>query len=344
MKILKILGIFLGVLVILGVILFNTKIGQHFYNAYKFSSSLSGTVLDEEITKDDNQKAADLKTGAIYSQKHFELKDMPAFWDNFSENGEFKEKYKYLEQVDFSIITYKSDSQLIHGIVAAPKKEGKYPVVLFNKGGNKEVGKIAAGKTLYTMLSLVSKLASEGYVIIGSCYRENDEFGGRDINDVLALTETAKEMDNADASRIGMLGWSRGGMMTYLALKNSDAIKTAVVGNGPTNLLTLAKERPEMEKNVYSKLIPNYDTQKEEQLTKRSAIFWPEQLSKNSSLLILSGSQDENVNPQQAQDIAEKLTALDYNFKHLEFDTDHGFKGKHDELYQTLTDWFGEKL
>ena len=52
-----------------------------------------------------------------------------------------------------------------------------------------------------------------------------------------------------------MLGWSRGGMMTYLALQKSDKIKTAIVGNGPTDLFGLISDRPEMEskllRNVY---------------------------------------------------------------------------------------------
>ena len=75
------------------------------------------------------------------------------------------------------------------------------------------------------MIMYTSKLAEQGYVIIGSNYREKDEFGGAEINDVLNLTETVKEIKKADSNCIGMFGWSRGGMMTYLALQKSDKIK-----------------------------------------------------------------------------------------------------------------------
>jgi dipeptidyl aminopeptidase/acylaminoacyl peptidase len=95
--------------------------------------------------------------------------------------------------------------------------------------------------------------------VIASCYRENDEFGGKNINDVLNLTKTVKELKKGDSERIEIFGWSRGGMMTYLALKKSDVIKTAVIGNGPTDLAQLIIERPKMETEVCALLIPNYE-------------------------------------------------------------------------------------
>jgi hypothetical protein len=47
-------------------------------------------------------------------------------------------------------------------------------------------------------------------------------------------------------------------MMTYLTLQKSDLITTAVIVNGTTGLFSLSIDRPEMETNVYSKLIPDY--------------------------------------------------------------------------------------
>ncbi len=88
-------------------------------------------------------------------------------------------------------------------------------------------------------------------------YRENDEFGGAEINEVLNLTETIKEIEKADSNCIGMFGWSRGGMMTYLALSKSDKIKTAIIGNGVSDLFETAKSRPRMETNVFAECIPN---------------------------------------------------------------------------------------
>lgn len=63
--------------------------------------------------------------------------------------------------------------------MAKPKKEGKYPCIIYNRGGNRDFGslKVATGATLMGML------AAQGYVVIASQYRGNaggegaEEFG-----------------------------------------------------------------------------------------------------------------------------------------------------------------------
>lgn len=225
-------------------------------------------------------------------------------------------------------------------MVVEPKKEGIYPVVIFNRGGNRSYGQL----TIATMIMYVSALADQGYVVIGSNYREQDEFGGAEINDVLALTETVTEFEKADTSRMGLFGWSRGGMMTYLALQKSDRFKTAVVGNGPTDLLGVIADRPEMETNVIAECVPGYAENKEAELKKRSVVFWADELSKNTSLLILCGTRDDRVNPTQSDSLAAKLTALQYDVELKKFDTDHFFSDKKAELDACVIGWFNEKL
>lgn len=280
----------------------------------------------------------------IQSKTPVQLSKVPSLWKQISENNKLKPDYQYLDELNFFLITYKSEEQLVNGILAEPKAAGSYPVVVFNRGGNKEVGKMAKIKTLYSVVFAAGKLASEGYVILASCYRENDEFGGSDIQDVISIAKSASEIEKADSSKIGLFGISRGGMMTYLALKESSLFTTAVVANGPTNLFTLIEERPEMETNVCALLIPEYTTNKKDELEKRSAIFWPNELNKESSLLILASTQDKSVNPKQAYEMTDKLKAISYDVTLKKFDTNHGFSGKRAELSSTLTDWFGEKL
>jgi dipeptidyl aminopeptidase/acylaminoacyl peptidase len=54
-----------------------------------------------------------------------------------------------------------------------------------------------------------------------------------------------------------MFGWSRGGMMTYLALARTDRIAAAIVGSGVTDLPDMLARRPEME-DVFQALVPGY--------------------------------------------------------------------------------------
>jgi acetyl esterase/lipase len=243
MKTFKLLAKILGIVIIIAGLFVGLKIANKYYKSYQAKESLTDTILDSKLNSDEYKAAQNLKQGEIYSKRLIQLSEIPPIWDDLSEDDELKEEYKYLNEVNFFLITYKSDSLLINGIIAEPKRSGKFPVVIFNRGGNKEIGKVAKAKTLYTLVFTASKLASEGYVVAASCYRENDEFGGKDINDVLILTETVKALEKADPARIGMLGWSRGGMMTYLALQKSDLITTAVVGNGPSDLAKLIEDR-----------------------------------------------------------------------------------------------------
>src|SRR5690348_10353068 len=42
--------------------------------------------------------------------------------------------------VSFSRITYLSDGLKVKGYIAVPKKPGKYPCIIFNRGGNRDFG------------------------------------------------------------------------------------------------------------------------------------------------------------------------------------------------------------
>jgi dipeptidyl aminopeptidase/acylaminoacyl peptidase len=344
MKILRKAALSLAVLITIPVLFVGGNIAYKYYLAHQRAESLNGTALGAELSPAEIEGGQYLSDGELLSKRAFELSDIEPIWSKLIENGALKKEYAYLDKLDFFAITYKSDSLLINGIIAEPKAEGVFPVVLFNRGGNKKTGNDAKFSTLFSLLTTSAKLASEGYVILASCYRgETDEFGGRDINDVLDLAKTAHELPKANANRIGMLGWSRGGMMTYLALQCTDYIKTAVVGNGPTDLAPLLEERPEME-SVCARLIPNFLENREQELKKRSAVYWADELDKNSSLLILCGTNDENVNPNQAHKLAAELEKINYNFTLKEFKTDHKFTGKKDELNAALISWFGKRL
>jgi dipeptidyl aminopeptidase/acylaminoacyl peptidase len=339
-RIIKILGIF----ILIAGLFIGLKLALKYYTHYQNMESLSNTVLGIEITPSELKESKTLEQGQIQSKRLINLSEIKPLWEKVSENNLLTSDFEYLNDIDFYVISYKSDSLLVNGIIAEPKRDGEFPVIIFNRGGNKEIGKVGKFKTLYSLVYSASILVKEGYIVIASCYRENDEFGGKDINDVLNLIKTAENLKKGDSKRIGMFGWSRGGMMTYLALKNSNIIKTAVVGNAPTDLAKLIKERPEMETEVCAKLIPNYEKNKENELKNRSALYWTDELDKNASLLILCGTEDKRVSPNQADEIAKELTKINYNFTLEKFKTDHKFSNKKKELDELLVNWFNEKL
>ena len=213
-----------------------------------------------------------------------------------AQNGkiiETKTVLDQLEKLEVRKVVYLSDGLKIRAYMAVPEGEGKVPCLIANRGGNPKLGVWDDDRATRAL----GKLASWGYIVIASQYRGadgsegKDEFGGADVNDVLNLIPVLEKEPRCDASRIGMIGWSRGGMMTYLVLTKSDRIAAAIVNSGAADLAADLKTRPEMER-VYSALIPNYAENKAAAMAARSAITFAPKLHKNTPILLLHGTAD----------------------------------------------------
>ena len=282
----------------------------------------------------------------IVEKQKINWEDYEGLYENYEEK-KFSEKFHFLENVNMYEITYLSDGFKIQSFAAIPKKEGKHPVIIYNRGGNRDFGalQLFRGKFKYPVAYYFSKMASKGYVVIGCNYRGcgesegNDEFGGKDINDVLNLIEVVKEIPEADDTKIGMYGWSRGGMMTYLTLPRTNQIKAAVVGGAPADKTII--DRPNMETNVYAELIPNYWENKEEELKKRSAFYFADQFPKNVPLLILHGNSDWRVESSNSLKLAMELDKhrVPYRLKIYE-GGDHGLREFREEVDYEVMNWF----
>ena len=238
-------------------------------------------------------------------------------------------------------ITYLSDGLKVKGYLAAPKEGKKLPCVIYNRGGSRSFGTLNDEEAVY----LLGRIATWGYVVAASQYRGNaggegkEEFGGADVHDVLNLIPLLESQPQADATRIGMYGWSRGGMMTYLALTRTDRIAAAVVGGGSSDLFDGLKRRADMEK-VYAELIPDYADNKEAALIARSAIRWPEKINKKTPLLLLHGSADWRVHPTEALAMVSALYKCKQPFRFVFFEGgDHGLSEYRGEVNRQIKDW-----
>lgn len=286
----------------------------------------------------------------IVEKTKINWKDYPSLFQDSTKTN-FLNGYSFLEKVDMYEITYLSDGLKIQSFAAMPKQEGVYPVIIYNRGGNRDFGalQLLQGKAKVPVSYFFSKMANEGFVVIGCNYRGcgksegNDEFGGKDVNDVLNLIQVVKEIPEADATNIGMYGWSRGGMMTYLTLPHTNEIKAAVVGGAPADKTII--DRPNMETNVYAELIPNYWDNKNEELKKRSAIFFADKLPKDVPLLILHGNADWRVKSIHSLKLAIELDKhrIPYRLKIFE-GGDHGLREFSDERDQDVLNWFNRYL
>jgi dipeptidyl aminopeptidase/acylaminoacyl peptidase len=251
-------------------------------------------------------------------------------------------KSNWSDIVECYKIKYLSDGLKVVGFVIKPKGDSsKYPLIIFNRGGNREYGKLTKNSLKY-----FEYLSSNNYVVLASQYRGNDggqgreEFGGKDVNDVLNLIKMAKSLPFIDQTRIVMLGFSRGGMMTYLAIKHGAEIKAAAVVGGVSNLIQWDKERDNIGKNVLEKLIwpPN-----KEEYKKRSAYYWPEQI--NVPILILHGEDDWRVKVSQAKKLSERLKESGKVHELVIFPKgDHSLTTHRSKRNKRILDWFEKYL
>lgn len=240
-------------------------------------------------------------------------------------------------------IVYLSDGLRVAGYRASPVEGADLPVIIYNRGGNRDFGQWSDERAAIRL----GEMASWGYIVLASQYRGVDggegieEFGGAEVNDVLNLLQVAAESTRADTARVGMFGWSRGGMMTYLALRRTDRIKAAIVGAGPVDLFALVEDRPPMEDNVLAELVPGYWDRRDEALEERSAIRWVDQIHDGTPLLLLHGSADWRVLPTESLRMATALFEARHPFRLMFFEGgDHGLSEYRSEVDRAVREWF----
>jgi dipeptidyl aminopeptidase/acylaminoacyl peptidase len=204
--------------------------------------------------------------------------------------------------------TYSSGGLRVVGFVYRParlERGRRYPVIVYNRGGNGDFGVIGDWDQ-----AVFHRFVRSGYVVLASQYRGSDggegsdEFGGADVEDVMSLFPLAERLGYADTGSVFMVGVSRGTIDTFLALRRGAPVKAAVVVGAVSDLSELARYRPEF-LDIWRRRIPGFASRSDEEMRERSAIYWPEKI--DTPLLLLHGGSDRRVPPEQSTRLAEAL-------------------------------------
>ncbi|MBQ5812695.1 MAG: prolyl oligopeptidase family serine peptidase [Clostridia bacterium] len=202
-------------------------------------------------------------------------------------------------------IKYQSGECEVFGYICFPSQtlSENTPSIVYNRGGNRNYGILTAEE--------VCRFAQQGYITLGSQYRGTiggtgtEEFGGSDVDDVIALIDMALRFPFSDQSGVYMVGYSRGGMMTYLACARDDRIKAASVGAGMSDCFIMYETRDEGMKEVFHQLVGGGPDTHYDEFVARSATYWPEKI--DEPVLICQGTNDRKVVPEQSISMHEKL-------------------------------------
>ena len=144
------------------------------------------------------------------------------------------------------------DGTPIHGLIVKPPSfvaGRKYPTILMIHGGpNGQDGHTLAYDDYQFRRQL---LAASGFVVVGINYRGSSgrgsafaraiaaDWGHREVEDLLAGVDHLVSVGIADPARLGIGGWSYGGILTDYTIASDGRFKAAVSGAGSANQISM---------------------------------------------------------------------------------------------------------
>ncbi len=204
------------------------------------------------------------------------------------------------------------------------------PLLIYNRGGNGNFG-------ASTALEIAMMAQLTDCVVIASQYRETkpgtgtDEFGGADVADVTFWVDRVKDMGFVDTQRVYMVGVSRGGMQTCLALQadQNHVIQAAVCVSGVYDLAANYESREDM-RDMLTRRLGGTPTTVPEAYAARSAVNFAGELQ--VPILLIHSKGDKQVDYSQATAFAEKLKEAEKTYELITRETaSHGL--------ETIDDW-----
>jgi dipeptidyl aminopeptidase/acylaminoacyl peptidase len=237
-------------------------------------------------------------------------------------------------------ITYESEGLRIKAyLFIPPKAESAMPAVVFNAGGTGERGALSDTVAISTLAPFVSR----GYVTIASQYRGRggsdgiEEWGDGDVRDVMNMLPLLQGLDYVDRQRIGVVGGSRGGMMTLMMLAQTTLFRAGVVFGAPTTFMHLPAD--DYIRTVFERFLPTTHNYIEE-ARKRSAVEWADKLCRTTPLLVQHGTGDRRVSADHALHLGMALQALHFPYKLIMYDNaDHVLAGRRTESNADMLWW-----
>ena len=203
---------------------------------------------------------------------------------------------------------YISDGLSIEALSFRPAGAGPFPGVLLIPGYQ---------RTALHLISLGSALARNGFAAIavsqpsfGKSQGKADYVGPLTLKVLTEGFRKFKRESFVDPDRMGIYGFSRGGMAASLLAVKLDDVRAAVFGAG---IYDFQKAHDEVKIAGIRANMESETGMTEAAVRERSSIFQMEKLK--CPVLILHGEKDENVPVSQAYMLRDRLTALKKDFE-----------------------------
>jgi len=208
--------------------------------------------------------------------------------------------------------------------VFIPKKidrSKKYPLLVFPHGG------VHSNFTTY-YTHIVRELMAQGYIVVAPDYRgstgygrrmyELIDYGGREVEDVFASRNYVLEnYDFVDKDRVGILGWSHGGLITLMNIfEHPKSYQVAFAGVPVCDLIARMGYKTQAYRDLYSAPYHIGKTAYEDvnEYRRRSPAWNAHKLQ--TPLLIHTNTNDEDVNVLEVEHLIKSLKAAGKKFEY----------------------------
>lgn len=191
----------------------------------------------------------------------------------------------------------------------------KYPLLVFPHGG------VHANFTTY-YTHIIREIISQGYIVVAAEYRGSTgygeglyrriDYGGLEVDDVDASRQyMIDNYDIVDKDRVGIIGWSHGGLIgLFCIFNNPDAYKACYAGVPVSDLIARMGYKDDEYRDLYSAPYHIGKTADEDvaEYRKRSPA-WQTDRYRGTPLLIHTNTNDEDVNSLEVEHLIKSLKA-----------------------------------
>jgi dipeptidyl aminopeptidase/acylaminoacyl peptidase len=197
----------------------------------------------------------------------------------------------------------------------------KLPLIVFAHGG-------VHGNVGANYVNVFRELLRQGYAVIAPDYRGSSgygrefweliDYGGLEVEDVFAGRQFMLEAhDNIDPERVGIMGWSHGGLITLMNLfAHPKEFKVGYAGVPVCDLVARLGYHDQGYRDLFSAPYHIGKTVREDidEYRRRSPVFHAEKLQ--TPLLVHTTTNDEDVHVLEVESLIKALKATGKSFEH----------------------------
>lgn len=320
-----------------------------FSHAFVFAAQES-PLLDDESRRKESEKLLELgeKLAKFYElPPNADIKDIT---EELLQSSLVKEARKQSIR-DFErricVFSYPSDGLQVKGVVSFVPQPQDNPLLVFLRGGNRIFGILNPASDF---------MCASKYTVISTMYRGgvsegDDEFGGKDVNDVNNLIAFIPHLEQRlnlafQNEKMFMIGGSRGGMQMFLALARFPELQNrfakVVSLSGMLDMRECLATRPDMEEMFIQEFGFTKDENEEEWINTRDPLLAADQIHSDVPILIIQGTKDNRVGLEEGYHMVSKLQANGKNVTYWEFEGSQHCLSDLDERVKIILNWLEE--